>query len=80
MEIDLRFDFGHMARQMTLKMDEAIIDPELRAWIEPDFSTTTDVDRVVSAIMMMSTLQDISLTGRYSGACNLPAVTLLGET
>jgi Domain of unknown function (DUF4419) len=44
-----------MARQMTKLIDENIVDPTLRDWILPDFSTTTVTDSTVSAIIMMGT-------------------------
>jgi hypothetical protein len=50
-------DFGFMARQMTDLIDENIVDPALRAWILPDFSTTTVNDVTVSSIVMMATLK-----------------------
>lgn len=71
-------DYGDLAQQMTHKLEENIVDPHLRGWIMPDFTTTTDVDKVVSAITMMSTLQNY-FSYKICIMCNLPAVTLLGE-
>jgi hypothetical protein len=34
-----------------------VVDPELRTWIMPDFSTTEESDSVVAAILMMGALQ-----------------------
>jgi len=34
-----------------------IVDPSLKDWILPDFSTTTANDTVVCAVMLMSTMQ-----------------------
>jgi len=34
-----------------------VVDPSLRDWILPSFSTTTDNDTVVSAVLMMATLK-----------------------
>jgi hypothetical protein len=50
-------DFGSMARQMTNLIDENIVDPALRKWILPNFSTTTVNDVTVSSIIMMATLK-----------------------
>jgi hypothetical protein len=50
-------DFGSMARQMTNLIDVNIVDPALREWILPDFSTTTVNDVTVSSIIMMATLK-----------------------
>lgn len=50
-------DFGELAIRMTSLIEENVNDPELRAWIMPDFSTT-ESDRVVAAIPMMGSLQE----------------------
>jgi Domain of unknown function (DUF4419) len=36
---------------------EQIADKELKEWILPDFSTTTENDTIVSSMLMMATLQ-----------------------
>jgi hypothetical protein len=70
-------DFGALAREMTEKIHENVVDPELRAWILPDFSTTTENDTVVASTIMMATLKAYF---KYSMMlmCGLPRVTLLG--
>ena len=70
-------DFGAMAICMTDQIAKNIIDPELRTWVMPNFSTTTNTDKVVAAILMMGSLQ------KYFGytmhtRCGIPSVTLLG--
>jgi hypothetical protein len=71
-------DMGALAQKFTLLIKENIVDNELRDWIMPDFSTTTDEDKTVAAIVMMGTLQKyfeyIAMRG-----CGFPSVTLLGE-
>lgn len=71
-------DFGKLAMRMTEVIEENILDPELRTWIMPAFSTTTDSDRVVAAISMMGAMQKYF---SYSMClmCGIPGVTLLGE-
>jgi hypothetical protein len=71
-------DFGLFACLMTGLIHENVIDPELREWCLPDFSTTTPNDVVVASVIMMASLKayfeyfcDIE--------CGLPRVTLLGE-
>lgn len=72
------FDFGNMAAQMSRLMEENIVDPDLRSWIMPRFTTSTDVDNVVYSVTMMSTLKQY-FEYHFCSTCNLPAVTLLGE-
>jgi hypothetical protein len=71
-------DFGHLAERMTQLIQANVLDPELRTWIIPDFSTTTANDRVVSSIVMMATMKAY-FSYTFSLACGLPQVTLLGK-
>ncbi|KAF3070595.1 hypothetical protein GL218_00096 [Daldinia childiae] len=71
-------DFGELAIRMTDEIKKNVVDPDLTAWIMPDFTTTTDTDRVTAAVLMMGALQKyfkyfLLLT------CGIPSVTLLGE-
>ncbi|KAE8167930.1 hypothetical protein BDV40DRAFT_252127 [Aspergillus tamarii] len=63
---------------MTRLIEKEVVDPELRTWIMPTFSTTTESDRVVAAILMMSSMQKY-FSYRMTLACGIPTVTLLGE-
>ncbi|KIM85601.1 hypothetical protein PILCRDRAFT_96257 [Piloderma croceum F 1598] len=71
-------DFGSMTRQMTKLVDENIVDPTLRDWILPDFSTTTITDSTLSAIITMATTKEYF---KYSFVlcCGIPRVTLEGS-
>ncbi|KAH8919031.1 hypothetical protein BT69DRAFT_1285177 [Atractiella rhizophila] len=71
-------DFGVMARKMTSEIEANIVDPTLKSWILPSFSTTTENDTVVSAVLMMSTLQSY-FTYTFVLRCGLPEVTLEGS-
>lgn len=71
-------DHAFMADKMTHLIQKNVVDPELRAWLMPAFTTTTKKDEVVASILMMGALQKYFTYGfRY--ACGLPSVTLLGE-
>jgi hypothetical protein len=66
------------AKLMADVMSENIKDPELRDWILPSFSTTTDTDRAVGSVLFMGAMQKyFSYTCHL--ACGIPSVTLLGE-
>ncbi|KDR84407.1 hypothetical protein GALMADRAFT_237259 [Galerina marginata CBS 339.88] len=70
-------DFGGLAKQMTDKIGENIVNPSLKTWILPNFTTTTPNDTVVCSVMMMATMKtyfDYEMT-----MCGLPSVTLEGE-
>jgi hypothetical protein len=59
-------------------IEQNIVDVDLRQRITPNFSTTTELDRVVASIAMMGTLQvyfkDVAMI-----ICGIPSVALLGE-
>ncbi|KAI5843618.1 hypothetical protein BZA05DRAFT_410770 [Tricharina praecox] len=70
-------DWGDIAGQFGGLLEKNVKDPELREWIVPGFSTTTETDRIVGAVVMMATLKSY-----FSYKCMLmrgiPSVTLLG--
>jgi len=71
-------DMGKFAQAMTQLIQENVVDPHLRELITPNFSTTTDNDKSVAAIVMMGAMQTYF---EYSGSlgCGFPSVTLQGE-
>lgn len=71
-------DFGKLARQMTGLIQENVKDPELRDWIMPKWSTTTENDLTVASILMMGSLQKY-FTYTMTLLCGIPSVTLLGD-
>ncbi|KAJ5642180.1 hypothetical protein N7490_006180 [Penicillium lividum] len=50
-------DFGALALLMTRMMENNLVDEELRTWVMPEFTTTTESDRVVAAVLMMGAVQ-----------------------
>lgn len=71
-------DYGAHAEKMTRLIEKSVVDPELRTWIMPAFSTTTQSDRVVASILMMGALQKYFKYTMMT-ECGIPSVTLLGE-
>ncbi|KAJ7676596.1 hypothetical protein DFH06DRAFT_1279145 [Mycena polygramma] len=72
-------DFGAMSRQMVDELEKNVSDPALRAWVLPTFTTTTQNDTTVAAMLMMATLKSY-FTYTYCGIeCGIPRVTLEGE-
>jgi hypothetical protein len=71
-------EFGEFAQCMMEEMQGIIVDKGLKDWIMPDFSTTTESDRIVASIIFMGAM---SKYFTYDGAtgCGLPSVKLLGE-
>lgn len=71
-------DYADFATRMTKLLDQNVVDPDLRTWILPSFSTTTENDIAVSAIIMMGTLKAY-FDYKCRIICGIPSVTLLGE-
>jgi hypothetical protein len=59
-------------------IEENIIDPSLREWFMPAFTTTTKSDQATASIIMMSTMQKYFSFG-CGLHCGLPSVTLQGQ-
>lgn len=72
------FSFEHFARDMAAKMQESIIDNEVKNWILPNFTTTTENDITVASFIMMSSMQQY-FSFSLSSACEIPNITLEGE-
>ncbi|KAF8178014.1 hypothetical protein BJ912DRAFT_671168 [Pholiota molesta] len=70
-------NFGDLAIQMTDKIQENIVDPDLRKWVMPNFTTTTTDDTVVCAVMMMATMK--TYFEYEMSKCGIPYVTLEGD-
>ncbi|KAJ7812134.1 hypothetical protein B0H13DRAFT_2243187 [Mycena leptocephala] len=67
-------DFGSMSQQMVDLIEKNIVDPTLRQWVLPDFTTT----RVVHSSLFSSLFRSL-FSPFFSGRCGIPRVTLEGE-
>ncbi|KAF9165432.1 hypothetical protein BGX20_000611 [Mortierella sp. AD010] len=67
-----------MAKDMTAEIDRNVVDPSLREWILPNFTTTTDNDIIISSVVMMATMKKY-YKYVFSCLCGLPKVTIEGE-
>ncbi|KAF8172760.1 hypothetical protein K438DRAFT_1909054 [Mycena galopus ATCC 62051] len=72
-------DLAHVAREMARLVEKNVVDPSLRAWATPDFTTTTIKDTTVSAVLLMATLKHYFEYKLLAGGCGIPRVTLEGE-
>ncbi|KAJ7092901.1 hypothetical protein B0H15DRAFT_938478 [Mycena belliarum] len=71
--------FGDMSRKMVRLIEENVVDPTLREWVLPNFTTTTVNDTTVSAVLMMATLEQYFAYEFCLLECGIPRVTLEGE-
>ena len=70
-------DFAQLSRQMTQLMETKIVDPRLREWIMPTFSTTNLTDTTIFAMVMIASMKTYFSYG-FSLYCGIPQVTLEG--
>lgn len=70
-------DVGEMAVLLTREMDQYLVDPVLRQWTVPDFTTTMPTDKVTAAVLMLGAMKKY-FTYSMCVCCGIPSVTLLG--
>lgn len=71
-------DYGVFAQEISRLIEENVLDPELREWVMPAFSTSTKHDHIVAAILLMGVTQKY-FSYKCTMLCGLPSVTLLGQ-
>lgn len=71
-------DMGDFAHAMAKEVQKHIIDPGLRDWMIPKFTTTTPNDVAVASVVMLAFLQAY-FEFSMKGGCGFPSVTLLGN-
>ncbi|RGP81417.1 duf4419 domain protein [Fusarium longipes] len=71
-------DIGALAQRLAGLVSKNVKDPELGDWVMPNFSTTTDTDRVVASVLFMGAMQKY-FSFAMSMTCGIPSVTLMGE-
>ncbi|KAM7208217.1 protein of unknown function (DUF4419) domain containing protein [Naviculisporaceae sp. PSN 640] len=71
-------DYAEFAKDMTGVIADSINDPAIRSWVMPDFTTTTDNDRVVASVLLMGAMQKYFNYDFCCETCGIPSVTLLG--
>ena len=71
-------DHKSMIEETAQLIEKNVVDPELRRWIMPGFTTTSRNDEVVASILMMGALQKY-FAYRFTVRCGIPSATLLGE-
>jgi len=66
-----------LAEAMSNEIAANIVDPSIREWAVPNFSTTTVKDRMAGAVTLMSSMKKY-FDYVFMCGCGLPQVTLLG--
>ncbi|KAJ3028008.1 UNVERIFIED_CONTAM: hypothetical protein HDU68_002690 [Siphonaria sp. JEL0065] len=70
-------DYGKLANRMATLMRNHITDVEVCDWVSPSFTTTTDNDRIVGSVVLMTAMQKY-FSYKFSLRCGIPEVTILG--
>ncbi|EAL72554.1 hypothetical protein DDB_G0270408 [Dictyostelium discoideum AX4] len=73
----LKAPHDKLTLEISKEIEKNIKDPSIRDWIIPNFSTTTQTDKVVFASALMSTVKSFFDFKCYT-RCGLPSVTLFG--
>ncbi|KAF5026824.1 hypothetical protein F66182_1108 [Fusarium sp. NRRL 66182] len=71
-------NFGALAQQMAGLISKNVKDPELGSWVMPNFSTTSETDRIVASVLFMGAMQKY-FSYTMGLTCGIPSVTLLGD-
>ena len=50
-------DVAQMCRKLTCLVEEHLIDRDIRNWLIPDFTTTTDNDVAVASMLILATFK-----------------------
>lgn len=69
--------YDTFVKLMTEKIHKNLIDPKVKEWILPNFSTTTDNDLVTVGVVFMATMKKY-FEYRAMMLCGIPYITLEG--
>lgn len=71
--------YDTLVKLMTKEIDKNLVDPEVKQWILPNFSTTTDNDLVTVGVVFMASMKKY-FDYKFSLMCGIPYITLEGTT
>lgn len=71
--------YGYLVKAMSKEIDRHLIDPEVKKWILPNFSTTTDNDLVTIGVVFMASMKKY-FDYKMCLMCGIPNITLEGTT
>ncbi|KYQ91415.1 hypothetical protein DLAC_08379 [Tieghemostelium lacteum] len=69
--------YDELTLRMSIETSKNIKDASIKDWIIPSFSTTTETDKIVGCVALMSSLQKY-FDYNYSLSCGIPRVTMMG--
>ncbi|ODM94142.1 hypothetical protein Ocin01_12546, partial [Orchesella cincta] len=69
--------YSWFVNAMTNEIHRNLVDPQVKNWILPNFSTTTHNDKVAVGVIFMATMKKYFTYG-FSMMCGIPYVTLEG--
>lgn len=70
-------DYARWCHFITDEIVKNVKDPSIREWVMPNFSTTTEKEKLVGAAVLMGTMKQF-FGYKCTLLCGLPEVTMLG--
>jgi hypothetical protein len=70
-------NYKTLAKRFCDEMDKYLVNPKIKDWIIPDFTTTTETDKIVGAICVMASFKSY-FDFKFCLQCGIPNITLLG--
>jgi hypothetical protein len=70
-------DYGRWCHLITDEIVKNVKDPSIREWVMPDFSTTSEKDKLAGAAVLMGTMKQY-FSYKATLLCGLTEVTMLG--
>ncbi|CAL8143483.1 unnamed protein product [Orchesella dallaii] len=71
--------YSWFVNAMTDEIDKNLVDPQVKNWVLPNFSTTTENDKVTVGVVFMAVMKKY-FTYAISMGCGIPWITLDGTT
>lgn len=69
--------YGVLVQKMSEEIHKNLIDPDVKKWVLPSFSTTTDTDLVTVGVVFMATMKKY-FSYEFHLTCGVPSITLEG--
>lgn len=72
-----RAPYNILIQKMSQEIHKNLVDPVVKKWVLPSFSTTTDTDLVTVGVVFMATMKKY-FSYQFSLMCGVPSITLEG--
>lgn len=73
----VKLDMDQIVKQFTQMIEHNLVDGDVKDWVIPDFSTTTNEDKMICGSVLMATMKSY-FTYRMVAGCGIPSISLDG--